>query len=140
MDVLFLKKCLGKLQYLRNNDIDSLICDVEDRDALNYLEANDLIINNNNGVYKITSIGENWLKGKIIEEKIESIEKENRLLRATEQSAEAANKSAECANEANKLASVSNSKSTTANRVAGLSASFSFLTLIYYLLVHLKLI
>jgi len=74
----------------------------------------------------------------------EQINKRDELLerstRSAEESAIASKESAASAIEANKIASVSNNKARTANWVAGISAFFSFLSLLFYILKYYEII
>lgn len=128
------------MQYINQFGLDSFIFEKdEDEDVLNYLKSKRLIEWKDQH-YSITETGEKHLIERYFEELIGAEEKEERLIHASEQAAKAANESAKSAKEANRLASVSNSKSTTANWVAGFSASFTLLTLLYYLLAHFNII
>ena len=63
-----------------------------------------------------------------------------RSTKSAEESAIASKESAASAKEANRIATVSNNKARTANWVAGISAFFTFMTWLYYILSHFKLI
>ena len=63
-----------------------------------------------------------------------------RSTKSAEESAIASKESAASAKEANRIASASNNKARTANWVAGISAFFTFMTWLYYILVHYRII
>lgn len=134
MQTDFLKRCSNTLNVIKSRKLDSIKFGYERE--LDYLKARGLI-NKNGGNYTISDIGENWLSTFRFDEMINDIERSQKLLAATEESAkaakdsaDAAGRSANSAEEANKIAMIANDNSSTSIKIAIIGVLIALIGLI----------